>query len=74
MPQFGGVAAGHDVVVKKRSGEDIAAGITNAILILIVIFFTCASLWLGIFAIPSFFAFFRASVVAISSAREVRLA
>lgn len=72
MPQFGGAAAGHEVEAKKRSGEDIATGITNALLILIVIFFTCGSLWLGIFAIPSFFAFFRASVVAISSVREVR--
>lgn len=71
MPAFGGAAAGHEVEVKKRSTEEIASGVTTALLILIVTFFTCGSLWLGIFAIPSFFAFFRASVVAISSIREV---
>eukprot|EP00752_Nemacystus_decipiens_P014993 g13350.t1 len=70
MPGFGGAAAGHEIEVKKRSTEEIASGITTALLILVVVFFTCGSLWLGIFAIPSFFAFFRASVVAISSIRE----
>lgn len=73
MPAFGGAAAGHEIEVKKRSTEEIASGITSALLILVVVFFTCGSLWLGIFAIPSFFAFFRASVVAISSIREVRM-
>lgn len=73
MPAFGGAAAGHEVELKKRSTEEIASGVTTALLILVVVFFTCGSLWLGIFAIPSFFAFFRASVVAISSVREVRI-
>lgn len=72
MPAFNGVAAGHEVDTKKRSKDDIASGITTSLLILIVTFFTCGSLWLGIFAIPAFFAFFRASVVTISSIREVR--
>lgn len=71
MPAFNGVAAGHEME-KKRSKDDIASGITTSLLILIVALFTCGSLWLGIFAIPAFFAFFRASVVTISSVREVR--
>ena len=72
MPAFDGVAAGHEMETKKHSKEDIAAGVTNSLLMLIVIVFTLGSLWLGIFAIPAFFAFFRASVVTISSIREVR--
>eukprot|EP00904_Undaria_pinnatifida_P008153 jgi/Undpi1/4468/HiC_scaffold_17.g07822.m1 len=78
MPAFNGeVAEGQDGARmaeeyhdKKRSAADIASGITTALLILIVTFFTCGSLWLGIFAIPAFFAFFRASVVTVSSVRE----
>ena len=80
MPAFNGEAApgqeatlDGDMMKKKRSAADIASGITNALLILIVTFFTCGSLWLGIFAIPAFFAFFRASVVTVSSIREVRV-
>ena len=69
MPPFNNT--GDETETKKRSASEIAAGITNVLLILIIAFFTCASLWLGVFAIPSFFAFFRASVVAISSVREV---
>lgn len=72
MPAFNGVAAGHEVDTKKRSTDEIASGVTTSLLILIVTFFTCGSLWLGIFAIPAFFAFFRASVVTVSSIREVR--
>ncbi|CAM9995875.1 unnamed protein product, partial [Laminaria digitata] len=70
MPAFNGVAAGHEKETKKRSTEEIVSGVTNSLLILIVTFFTCGSLWLGIFAIPAFFAFFRASVVTVSSVRE----
>lgn len=72
MPAFNGVAAGHDTVEKKRSTEEIASGITTALLIVVIFVFVGASLWLGVFAIPAFFAFFRASVVTISSIREVR--
>ena len=68
MPPFNGAAAGED---KKHLAEKITAGIANSLLTLLVAFFTCASLWLGVFSIPSFFAFFRASVVTISSVREV---
>lgn len=71
MPAFGGAAAGHEVETNKRSTEEVASGVTAVILIVVVAVFTCGSLWLGIFAIPSFFAFFRASVVAVSSIREV---
>ena len=78
MPAFNGEAApGQEAMFdedmkKKRSVADIASGIMTVLLILVVIVFTLGSLWLGIFAIPAFFAFFRASVVTISSIREVR--
>lgn len=72
MPPFGGTAAGHGVETKKRSTEEVATGIFNALLILVIVVFTVGMLWLGVFAIPSFFAFFRASVVTICSIREVR--
>lgn len=73
MPPFNAAPDEMEFGQKKRSVEEIAAAVTNVLLMLIVAFFTCASLWLGVFAIPSFFAFFRASVVTISSIREVSI-
>ena len=73
MPPFNGITNEAEVRKKKLFSEEIAAGVTNGLLMLIVTFFTGASLWLGVFAIPSFFAFFRASVVTISSIQEVSL-
>lgn len=73
MPAFNGAAAGHKLEDKKRSTEDVVSGVATTLLILIVAIFTLGSVWLGIFAIPAFFAFFRASVVTISSIREVSL-
>lgn len=73
MPAFNGVAAGAHVDKEKRSSEEIASNVTSVLLMLIVVFFVGISLWLGVFAIPAFFAFFRASVVTVSSVREVRV-
>lgn len=72
MPAFDGVAGGAEVDKEKRSSEEIASSVTSTLLMLIVAFFVGLSLWIGVFAIPAFFAFFRASVVTVSSIREVR--
>lgn len=73
MPPFNGIINEAEFGKKKLFAEEVAAGVTNVLLMLIVAFFTGASLWLGVFAIPSFFAFFRTSVVTTSSIQEVSL-
>lgn len=73
MPAFDGVAGGAEVDKEKRSPEEIASNVTSTLLMLIVAFFVGLSLWIGVFAIPAFFVFFRASVVTVSSIREVRV-
>lgn len=48
------------------------ANVTNAFLILVVVFFVLGTIWLQVFAIPAFFVLFRAAVVTIASVRQVR--